>query len=321
MINGNWNALEHQVYREIKSIQGQSLLLMLSGGADSVALLQFLMKFKEPLSLDVQILHCHHGPDAANTEQQRFRDEALAFCQTLAHQFHLPFHLIQSQKEMSSEDEFRNFRKAAALKIQTENQIRWVVWAHHQDDLLETQILRLIRGASPQSVFEPMSLQKSSDLRPLLQISRAQILDYLKEQNLNWLEDPSNQDEKYLRNWLRNSWLPQLEEKCPGALKSFSRSLDLLRQSQIETFPEEIWVENGLSRPVFLTLSEVQKKQLIAIYLRKLGQKEFTHNQIKEVLKQLDIPQLKHTFVSAHLEWHLSKELIYARPRFVVNAF
>jgi tRNA(Ile)-lysidine synthase len=321
MMDGNWNALEHQVYRQIKGLQGQSFLLMLSGGADSVALLQFLMKFKEPLNLDVQILHCHHGPDTTHPEQQRFRDEALVFCHALAHKFQLPFHVMRSENEMSSEDEFRNFRKAAAVKIQSENQIRWVTWAHHQDDLLETQILRLIRGASPQAVFEPMSLQKSSDLRPLLQISRAQIVDYLKEQNLNWLEDPSNQDEKYLRNWLRHSWLPQLEEKCPGALKSFSRSLDLLRQSQIETFPEEIWVENGLSRPVFLTLSEVQKKQLIALYLRKLGQKEFTHNQIKEVLKHLDIPQLNHTFTSAHLEWHLSKELIYARPRFVVNAF
>jgi tRNA(Ile)-lysidine synthase len=318
---GVWSPLEHSVYRALKNLrlQGKKCLLMVSSGADSVALVEIFEKLRSALRIEFEILHCHHGP--TDSEQEKYRSRAQRFVETLAFKKSIPFHSVRSQVELRSEDELRRFRKSEADRKLKDGGFDFLVWGHHQNDFLETQVLRLIRGAGPHNALEPMEIQRGQDLRPLLKLTRAEIISYLHNQNIEWLEDPSNQDESYLRNWLRNNWLPQLDQKCPGALKSLSRSLDLIAESLDEAFPEEIWVEKGISRPLFLTLSEVQKRQVLAQYLRSLGQMEFTHNQIKEILKHLDIPQAIHTFKSAHLEWTLTKDLISAKSPFVVNAF
>ncbi len=316
-----WTPLEHHVYRELNSLSlaGKKLLLMVSGGADSLALLQVMRELRSALQVEISVLHCHHGD--APGEQGSFRNQAAQFVAKWCEQAKVPFFQQKASQSLKSEEEMRDFRKACAQSFVEKENVDFVLWGHHSDDLLETQFLRLIRGAGPQAIAEPMRLQKQKDLRPLLTLTRQEIQQYLKDRNQQWVDDPSNQNENHLRNWLRHNWLPQLETKCPGALRAFSRSLDLIQESVQETLPSEIWLEEGISRPLFLTLCEAQKKQVLALYLHRCGQKEFTHNQLKEILKHLDISQTNHTFKAVHLNWCLSKELISAKSAFVVNAF
>ncbi|MEZ0392017.1 MAG: tRNA lysidine(34) synthetase TilS [Pseudobdellovibrionaceae bacterium] len=315
-----WTPLEHQIYRQLKSlsIEKGACLLAVSGGVDSMALLQVFSRLGPSLSLQISVFHAHHGP--SENQQFQYRNQALDFVRKQAEIHGFSFFGVQSLQQLHSENEMREFRKNEISKIQAQEKISWTVWAHHQDDFLETQILRLIRGAGKEAISEPMSLLRGTELRPFLQISRKTLEEELLSQKVPWLEDPSNQNENHLRNWLRNTWLPQLEQKCPGALNSFSRSLGLLQESFDLQFPEGIWLENGISRPLFLTLNEAQKRQCLALYLKKLGQMEFTHNQLQEVLKRLDNSQLNHTFQSAQVQWSFSKDLISAKSPLVVNA-
>ena len=316
-----WWPFEHEIHRQLKEngIQNKNCLLMVSGGADSMTLLEVFHRLGSSLNLSVSVLHCHHGM-CEDENQNRFRDRARLFVEAEALKRNFSFHSVQSQSHLHSEEELRQFRKTQSKLFQQAQKFDFLVWGHHQDDFLETQMLRLIRGVGPTSLFEPMVFLRDSDLRPLLRTSRDEIIRYLKHQNIEWLEDPSNENEIYLRNWLRQNWLPQLEEKCPGALKSLSRSLSLLQEAFEPVFPSEIWVEKGISRTIYLTLSESQKKQVLALYLKRLGQNEFTHNQIQEVMRRLDNPQIHHTFEIARLVWTTTKDMISASSPFVVNA-
>jgi tRNA(Ile)-lysidine synthetase-like protein len=316
-----WSPLEHQIFRILKDhdIQSKSCLLAVSGGADSMALLEMMSRLQSALKLELTVLHCHHGP-AASDEQTQYRNQALEFVRSQCEQRQIPLEVKKSEAPLTSENEMREFRLKSVETLRKKKQSDFALWAHHQEDFLETQILRLIRGGGKDSILEPMSILSEHHVRPFLKTAKGELKTYLENQKIEWLEDPSNADESYLRNWIRCNWLPQLEAKCPGALRSLSRSLDLLNESHIDSISEEIWIKGGILRPFFLTLNEAQKKQVIAIYLRKLGQKEFTHNQIVEIIKHLDIPQLNHTFKSAGLVWSFSKELISAKTPDVVNA-
>ncbi len=306
-----WHPFEHQLYRKLQQlkISDRKLLLMVSGGADSVALFASLLSLQSALNLELIVLHCHHG-DSANPKQQQFRDQALVWVQILAQENAVAFELTRYTGAHQSESALRQFRKHSAEQVREKRSAHHSVWAHHQDDFLETQVLRLIRGTGPEALFEPMRECRENELRPFLNVSRQEIKAYLSDKKIEWLEDPSNQNQDYLRNWLRQNWLPALEEKCPGAKVSFSRSLGLLQESHVETLPTEIWVEEGLSRHVFLALNDSQKTQALARYLRQCGKLEFSQNQLKEVVRRLDISQMNHTFKAAHVTWAITRDLI-----------
>ncbi len=308
-----WLPFEHQLYRLLQTGVGgkpHSVMLMVSGGADSMAMLAAFEALKSALRMQISVLHCHHG-EADSSRQTQYRDRAARFVQSFCESKQIPFYQMKHKASiLKSESELREFRKTSAESLREEIKAQFSVWAHHRDDFLETQILRLIRGVGPGSLYEPMQMLRGSEMRPFLSVSREEIRAYLRDKKIEWLEDPSNQDQDYLRNWLRGNWLPQLEEKCPGALNAFSRSLDLLRESHVDTIPSEIWVQNALSRQVFLGLNEAQKKQVLAQYLRKCGKLDFSQNHIKEIIRQLDNSQLNHTFKSAHVTWSLTRDLI-----------
>ena len=324
--NNQWTLLEQQVRKVLQThrLEKSSCLLAVSGGSDSMALLSVMERIAGSLNLEISVVHIHHGP--GSLEQLKFRDSAQAhvekFCQSKA----IPFFAEKSLQPLKSEADMRNFRKSAIEKIRRMQNFDFSVWAHHEEDFLETQVMRLIRGTGEVGL-SPMSILKEFELRPFLLSSKQEILDYLAHQKISYLEDPSNQDKGPLRNWLRQSWLPQLEEKQPGALHSLARSLALLAEPRGSEIPPTIWLSNktesgsatSLSRPVYLSLSHSQQKQVLATYLRQCGQNQFTQNQVLEVMKQLDIPQNTHSFTCVRQVWSVNKDVISVTAPFVVN--
>ncbi len=307
-----WNPFEHALYRSFQenSLSGKKLVLMVSGGADSMAMLASVLAIRSGLNLELLVLHCHHG-ETQDLKQNEFRNQAESFVQDFCRERDLRFETVRRVGvDQASEMELRKFRKQAAGEIMQKYAMDFSLWAHHRDDFLETQMLKLIRGTGPQSLFEPMRFQRGQEIRPFLQASKVEILAYLRDKNIRWIDDPSNENQDYLRNWLRKNWLPQLEEKCPGALASFSRSLGLLQESNELTIPPEIWTENGVDRAVYLTLNEAQKKQALALYLRRCGKLEFSQNQIFEVMRHLDKSLFDHTFKAAQVTWSITRHLI-----------
>jgi tRNA(Ile)-lysidine synthetase-like protein len=315
MANGQnlWKPFEHRLYRDLRNgnLERRRFLMMVSGGADSMALLASLLAIRSALNSEIQVLHCHHGltPDPV---QMAYRDQAVEKVRQFCLDGKIPFHsrTRDSKSGNESEESLRRFRKQSASEVLQAIGFEFSVWAHHRDDFLETQVLRLIRGTGPKSLVEPMELQRGLEIRPFLQVSKVEILTYLKDKKIEWLEDPSNQNQDYLRNWLRQNWLPQLEEKCPGALDAFSRSLGLLLESNECTIPPEIWTDSGVDRSVYITLNEAQKKQVLAQYLRRCGKLEFSQNQILEVMRHLDKSLFDHRFKAAQVTWSITRHTI-----------
>lgn len=314
-----WGALEHSVYRVLKSLQNKDakilnrkLVLAVSGGVDSIVLLHVMAKLRPAINSGLRVLHFHHGPsDAASQDQFRMECSTLVENETL--NLGLEFQLVKYEGDvLRSEAQMREWRLSEIKKF-VNPEAELVVTAHHLDDLLETRLIRLIRGTGLSGLRSMKTSGKV--LRPFLSLTKSDLVFYAQEKKLRWCDDPSNEKTEYLRNWLRHRWLPELEEFRPGSRKRLGLSLSLICEEG-ETLAEKAQsdsahgsLENFISRLGFAKLSEAQRQSEIR---RVLGQitHRFSSSQIKEIVKRLDTQQKELTFEVSHTRWILSKDRI-----------
>ena len=200
---------------------GSSLLLGLSGGVDSVVLLHLLAQLSPQFSWRLSALHVHHGisPHA---------DSWAAFCAELCSKLSIPFQVervdIKPLRAMGIEAAARQLRHAALAR----QSVDFIALAQHRDDQAETLLLQLLRGAGVRGA-SAMPLLKSGQstpslIRPLLDIERSELEAYASEHGLQWVEDGSNEDTSYPRNFLRHRVLPELEQRFPAYRSTLARS-------------------------------------------------------------------------------------------------
>lgn len=306
----SWSPLEHHVFRHLRDWQalpGQIYAVAVSGGPDSVALLHCLQSLKSSLQLDLQVLHVHHGVH----ENREFRDQSEVFTRDLAARLSLPFVSFKnSNTDLKSESSLRELRRECFKKWQAESAHHAGVFlGHHADDLLETRMLRLLRGVGAQGL-ESMSVFAKEEglflIRPFLQTSKAEILKELEQRSEKFQIDPSAED---LRSWLRKSWLPQLEAKLPGAVASLARSLQNLSE-QLEKTENFI---PSIQKNDYLALTGEAQRQWIAGCMRLHLRADYTRGQIQEVQKRLDKLKNEHIFELAGLKWVVDAKNITSR--------
>lgn len=339
--NKFWQPLDHSSYRFLQlflqnhSSLNRHFLLAVSGGVDSMVMLTVLSRLASALDVKLSVAHVHHGP-SSDSATVIYRQQAQACVLAKCQQLGLDFlsNSVEQMAELHSEQEFRQWRYQYLFQLCAEKNIDVLLLAHQQEDLIETMMMRLIRGADVQGAVamrpehsDPVT--KVFKLRPFLQTMKTEILNYAQNEKIEFVEDPSNQQTDFFRNWLRHRWLPQLDQFQPGALNSLSRSLLNLQTKILETqgelessdlvsgLPRDLWCQEGghglISRPVFLTLSREQKIQTLALYIRQCGQNSFTQNHLYEILKHLDKQQNVHTFRTAQLDWAMTAEYISAK--------
>ncbi len=305
--------LDHQVWKNIKaeSLQDQKIIVALSGGIDSVALLVTLKKVHKKLAA----AYFHHG-ESEIKEQNDYREKAAQFCQRLCKKLNIEFHLVKSSQFLKSEADMREQRYQGLIKLLKSENANVLALAHHRDDLLETRMLRLIRGTGGQGLGA-MSLFKAPYFRPFLENSKKELKAYLAAEKIRYLKDPSNESTDPLRNWLREEWFKDLEKRQKGSLKSLARSLETLANevSAVPTWDllaqnEEYELSQGLSRLFYLSLTLMNQKKLLAQYLLSLGKRDFTQSHLEEICKRLDNLQKVITFRVARMDWKVNAEQI-----------
>lgn len=303
--------LDHHVWKLVKthSLNEKKILVALSGGTDSVALLRVFSKIHKKDLLGV--CYFHHGEDS----NQEYRKEAQVFCEKLCAKLGVAFFPLKSSVLAKSEAEYRELRYEALGRLMKEQGFQILATGHHRDDLLETRLLRLIRGTGSQG-FHAMHVLKDDKFRPFLEVTKRELKKYLREEKLRVFEDPSNDKLDPLRNWIREEWLKALEKRSRGATSSLARSLetialemenrawgDLLSQN-------EAYKTQGLSRGFYLTLSPFEQKRLLAQYLFALGKKDFSQSHLEEIQKRLDKSQKVITFKVGGCHWEVNAEQI-----------
>lgn len=205
--------------------EGDRLVAGVSGGADSMALACILYDLKEYLSYDLVIMHIHHGLRG----QEADRD--LNFVKTWAQDHRLPFvekHVKMDQyakdHKLSLEEAGRILRRQALLDQAGKDGL--VALAHSQDDQAETVLHRIIRGTGPDGL-QAMVEKNGPILRPLLKVSRRELLSYLKERGQDYCIDSTNLEDDYTRNYIRHHILKELKVLNPQIKASLSRLADL----------------------------------------------------------------------------------------------
>lgn len=255
--------------------------IALSGGLDSTVLLHLLADLAQREALPpLSAIHIHHGLQAA-------ADAWPGHCRELCAELSVPLQVeyVQVVPGASLERAARDARYAALAARLAAGDV--VLTAQHRDDQAETLLFRLLRGAGVQGLSAmPVSRRLGGGglVRPLLNCSRAELLAYAHEQQLSWVEDPSNADERFSRNYLRRQVLPPLLKRWPQALVSLSRSaahlseagqlLDELAQQDVaaaEAPNEFAWLAlPSLALPALRGLSEARQRNALRYWLRPL---------------------------------------------------
>ncbi|MFZ4858022.1 MAG: tRNA lysidine(34) synthetase TilS [Desulfuromonadaceae bacterium] len=195
---------------------GDTLVVALSGGADSTALLDILSRLHgyHLRLIAAHLNHCLRGAES---------DADQEFCRTLAGQYAIPFEIRRIDIKKMAEDHRMNLEDAgrrARIEFFDDIRIKYgaaaVALAHHADDQSETVLMRLFRGSGMTGLSGMAPRNARGYVRPLLEISRVEIETYLRSHGLEWREDASNSDTNYLRNRIRHKLLPLLEEYNPA---------------------------------------------------------------------------------------------------------
>jgi tRNA(Ile)-lysidine synthase len=214
---------------------GSSILVGLSGGADSVALCCALLDLREPMGLRIVAAHLNHRIRGAESD----RDEAFvrAMCARLRVEFIVERAdgLDTSISTANLEERARDARREFLLRVADHVQADFVALGHHRDDQAETVLMRLMRGSGAAGMAAMCERGPGRLIRPMLSISRAEIREYLEARAIPFVEDSSNASLDILRNRIRVELLPTLErEYAPGfsgrlvELATEMRSLDEL---------------------------------------------------------------------------------------------
>jgi tRNA(Ile)-lysidine synthase len=204
----------------------KSITVALSGGIDSVVLLHLLHQLQKPQNFTLKASHVHHG-------LSKNADKWVKFCEKLCTKLSvsLDVHYIKlpQKKSLGIEGEARQLRYEKLLQSKTD----LVVLAHHEDDQAETFLLQLIRGAGVKGLSSMAHFDASRRLwRPLLNTSRINIERYAKKHQLKWIEDESNQNTDFDRNFIRSKILPILKNRFNHIIKVISRSSSHLAEAQ-----------------------------------------------------------------------------------------
>lgn len=194
-----------------------------SGGLDSHVLLHALAQIREQIpGLVLRAVHVHHGLSPYADDWVRHCREV---CAGLRLAFRCEYIQAAPQPGESVEAWAREKRYAIFAKRLMNDAV--LLTAHTQDDQAETLLLQLLRGAGPKGLAAMPACQSFHSgrlLRPFLDLSRRQLQDYARLQSLCWIEDASNQDSRFDRNFIRHQVMPILRQRWPAAAKNLSRS-------------------------------------------------------------------------------------------------
>jgi tRNA(Ile)-lysidine synthase len=222
-------------YEQIKQTglpkKADKILVCVSGGPDSVALLNLIQQTSLPFSFTLGIAHVNHGLRGASSLEEA------DYVQSLASKYNLPFHLLTIQRDdwenttgTGLEEKARNIRISYFQKIRSDFSYSLIALGHTQDDLVETILFNLIRGISPETLSTLMPTYDPIRrlYRPLLLYPKKSLLAYLANQKIEYRIDATNQEVNFSRNKIRNQMIPILNEINPKAGDSILRFQKLL---------------------------------------------------------------------------------------------
>lgn len=273
-------------------------VVAVSGGVDSVALLHALHSKNQGLSdkpWKLVVAHLDHGirPDSAEDRK---------LVQQLAEKWRLPF--VYEEAHLgpgASEAAARQVRYGFLRRVQQKYKARAIVTAHHQDDVLETAVINLLRGSGRKGLAS-LSSQKDVE-RPLLHTPKKDLIAYAKEQKLQWREDSTNQNTDYLRNYVRHRLLSQFDNAARSEMLEIINNMRQTNQTIDNLLLQELEAQSGqneLDRAWFTLLPHAVAKETMAAWLRSRQLRNFDSKTLERLVVAAKVAAPGKTFDVMH---------------------
>ena len=284
------------------------VLVALSGGADSVALLRVLLS----LGYTCECMHCNFHLRGEESD----RDEAFvkALCEEYSVQLHVTHFDTETyakEHHQSIEMAARELRYAWFHQLKEEIKASVIAVAHHRDDSVETFLLNLMRGTGIDGL-KGIPVRNGYVVRPLLQESREDILDYLKAIHQDYVTDSTNLQDQYVRNKIRLNILPMMKEINPSVMESIQDTAFRLsevasvyhqdRDNRLEQILKKN-SDNFMQVSIADVLNDIAPNALLHELLSPLG---FNSDQVKDIYRSLEHSQSGKRFLSK--EWELIRD-------------
>ena len=219
----NENQIQDKIYQSFQDLFKEDnsdfeILLGFSGGLDSCVLLHLLSQMQAEFHFKFKAIHIHHGLSSSADDWLNFCKKK---CKSLGIKLYEVKVKINKKSSLGIEGEAREFRYEAIKKKQKDI----VVLGHHQNDQAETLMLQLLRGAGLKGLAGmPEFDEKRKFWRPMLNIKKELLEKYVSENNIEYIEDESNEDINFDRNFIRKKVLPLIESRYPASIETISRS-------------------------------------------------------------------------------------------------
>lgn len=265
------------------------LVVALGGGVDSTVLLHLASDYARASGIELLAAHVNHGLHAS---ADSMADACRQQTQALGVAFEL-LSVIDPCRSGESVEAWAREQRYARLAAMLED-ADVLLTAHHMDDQAETVLLQLMRGAGPAGLSAMPALRRlghGHHLRPLLSVSRRQIIDAARSRSLSWFDDPSNDDTRFDRNYLRHEVMPRLAGRWPGGVATLARAaaqqaetaglLDELARLDLVRVADP---DNGrLSVTELLRLELPRRRNLTRYWLRDLGATLPDHRRLAQL--------------------------------------
>lgn len=224
---------------------GDSVLVGVSGGPDSVALFHALLTLTPRFSLRLGVAHLNH------CLRQNDSDKDAEFVTSLATKFDIPCYIHKAnvrkykfENRLSLEEAARRVRHTFLNRVAEKNRFNKIALGHHFDDNAELVLMNLFRGSGPLGLSGIPPVRDGKIIRPLLQLNRSEIIAFLDKNGLKYISDTSNRDTRFLRNRIRHDLIPLLKTSYnPKISQSLNRLASITRS-------EEEWIEDVI-HPLF----------------------------------------------------------------------
>lgn len=291
--------IQNTIFQQELFTRGAKIVVGVSGGPDSVCLLEVLVELAPKHDLQLIVAHVNYGLRGKDSD----KDEE--FVRDLAQKSNLKIEVLQVKvsSKQNLENNLRNIRYDFFEKIRKENKFDLIAVAHNSNDQVETYLMRIIRGAGLQGL-SAMRYKNGKIIRPLLNVSRKEILKHLDRNNKTHRTDKTNAENLFLRNKIRNKLIPYLEKNFnPSIRKTIFDSTASIAEdfSFINEMTEKSYQKNkGLSIKKILALHPALQRRILlqAIAEKKQDCKDIELSHIEEILKALRSTKSKNQTVS-----------------------
>jgi tRNA(Ile)-lysidine synthase len=265
--------------------QAQSLVVGFSGGLDSAVLLHAASCVTKDIPLDLSALHVHHGLSAS---ADAWAESCAQVCQELG----VPLDIVHVEVPRRTGEGIEAAARSVRHRMLAGHHADWILLAHHADDQAETILHNLLRGAGVRGAGA-MPESRDRVLRPLLGLARGVLCDYARRNRLVWIEDESNADKRYTRNFLRHEILPRITSRFPraGAQLAAAASRFSEADSLLETLASLDLGDNSPEFPLplelFRELPDVRARNLLRAMLTWHHAQPPDERRLNEFVRQL----------------------------------